>query len=100
MESSWTPDERLRIRVDEVLHYLWDPIGISDVPAARDEYYTYSAQAFGMLKNGATTTEIAANLRRIRVERMEIGRSPELISEDEIADLLVRWKEEIIGEAT
>ena len=28
-------------RCDEVLHYVWDPIGISDVPEARDEYESY-----------------------------------------------------------
>ena len=28
-------------RVDEVLHYLWDPIGVAEEPWARDEYYSY-----------------------------------------------------------
>lgn len=28
-------------RVDEVLFYVWDPIGVANSPAARDEYYGY-----------------------------------------------------------
>jgi hypothetical protein len=93
MEFDWTPDGVLRMRVDEVLHYLWDPIGVCDVPEARDEYYSYSAQAFGLLKNNASATEIAAYLRKIRVERIEVGRGSNRVSEEDIAELLVRWKE-------
>ena len=95
MENDWTPDARLRMRVDEVLHYLWDPIGVSDAPEARDEYYGYSARAFEMLKNGAAALEIAQFLRKMRVERMEVGRGPDPMSENDIADLLIRWKEAI-----
>ena len=28
-------------RIDEVLFYVWDPIGVSDFPAARGEYSSY-----------------------------------------------------------
>ena len=34
---------------DEVLHYIWDPIGVSDAPNARDEYSSYLPQVFKML---------------------------------------------------
>lgn len=27
----------LLIRINEVLYYLWDPVGISDIPEARNE---------------------------------------------------------------
>lgn len=93
MESDWTPDARLRMRVDEVLHYLWDPIGVSDIPEARDEYYTYSAQAFVMLKNGSSGEEIAAYLRKTRIEHIGLGRGKDVMSERDIAELLIRWKE-------
>lgn len=95
MENEWTPDIRLRMRVDEVLHYLWDPIGVSHFPEARDEYYTYSAQAFGMLKNGSTRAELAEYLRRIRVEQMGMGSGPDP-REDEIAKILILWKETLL----
>lgn len=31
----------LQRRVDEVLFYVWDPIGVSDEPFARGEYESY-----------------------------------------------------------
>jgi hypothetical protein len=31
-------------RVDEVLHYVWDSIGVAGEPHARDEYYFLSAE--------------------------------------------------------
>ena len=34
-------DAELYRRLDEVAHYIWDPIGISNVPDARDEYRAY-----------------------------------------------------------
>ena len=39
-------DEELYRRVDEVLHYIWDPIGVAGAPMARDEYYAYLPQIF------------------------------------------------------
>ena len=47
-------DEVFRARVDEVLHYLWDPIGVSGVPAARDEYESYAGVVFSMVKRQAS----------------------------------------------
>lgn len=29
-------------RIDEVLFYVWDPIGVSDIPEARGEYSSYT----------------------------------------------------------
>ena len=46
-------DDELLMRVDEVLHYLWDPIGVSDFPEARDEYTSYAGVVFSLLKRGA-----------------------------------------------
>jgi hypothetical protein len=34
-------NDELRRRVDEVLYYIWDPIGVSDQPYARGEYEGY-----------------------------------------------------------
>ncbi|MGS2727989.1 hypothetical protein ACU8DI_15390 [Psychroserpens sp. BH13MA-6] len=31
----------LEQRINEVLYYLWDPIGVSDIPSARGEYSSY-----------------------------------------------------------
>ena len=50
----------LLTRVDEVLHYLWDPIGLSEIPEARDEYSSYADVVFSMLKRGADGKEIVS----------------------------------------
>lgn len=39
--------------VDEVLHYIWDPIGVAGVPEARDEYDIYTGRIFTLLRSGA-----------------------------------------------
>lgn len=39
-------DKILFQRCDEILHYIWDPIGCKDVPMAREEYYGYVPQVF------------------------------------------------------
>lgn len=33
--------KELTSRIDEILYYLWDPIGVSDEPCARGEYSSY-----------------------------------------------------------
>ena len=35
--------KELTNRIDEILYYLWDPIGVSDEPCARSEYSSYVA---------------------------------------------------------
>ena len=39
-------DAELFSRVDEVVHYVWDPIGVAQEPWARDEYNSYLSQIF------------------------------------------------------
>jgi hypothetical protein len=85
-------DNELLARIDEVLHYLWDPIGVSDVPEARDEYTSYAGVVFGMLKQGAGTDEISRYLREIRVVNMGVGQTGDRGNEDEIAEIAINWK--------
>lgn len=84
----------LLLRIDEVLHYVWDPIGVRNEPAARHEYSSYATHVLSMLMKGASEKEIIEYLRHIRVASMEVGR-PEDSNEDDVAELLVRWKETI-----
>lgn len=51
-------DPELLKRVDDVLHYVWDPIGVSDFPEARDEYSSYAGVVFSKLKSGEHQSEI------------------------------------------
>jgi hypothetical protein len=68
---------QLTRRVDEVLHYIWDPIGVSGVVEARDEYDMYVPQVVGLLTRKATPQEIAAFLARVAAERMGLNPDPE-----------------------
>ncbi len=86
-------DNELLKRVDEVLHYLWDPIGLRGVPEARDEYTSYAGVVFSMLKRGTDNNEISRYLVRIRADHMGMGRADESTGEDDIAEILANWKE-------
>ncbi len=47
MGQELSPKENeLYRRTHEVLHYIWDPVGVSDEPRARDEYQGYLPQFF------------------------------------------------------
>lgn len=39
-------ERELCLRINEVLYYVWDPIGVADTPRARDEYDSYVLQVF------------------------------------------------------
>ena len=57
-------------RVDEVLSYLWDPIGVAGIPGARDEYHGYLPHVFSMLVNGSAAGAIADYLNQVVGDRM------------------------------
>jgi hypothetical protein len=48
----------------------WDPIGVSDVPEAADEYDRYLGGVYRLLECHATDEAIASHLRKIEVEWM------------------------------
>lgn len=87
--------DRIRIyelsrRVGEILHYRWDPIGVSDFPEARDEYDGYLQEITRLLMNGAGKEEVAKRLTFISTATMGMtdttaGRKRDL----EIAELLI-----------
>jgi len=56
--------------IDEVLWRLWDPIGVNDIPEARDEYSSYAAGVLGLLRRGAGDEQIIRHLQAIETERM------------------------------
>src|SRR5258705_11825482 len=96
MGSRLSPqDQALYRRTDEVLHYVWDPIGVSRAPEARDEYHSYLPQVFGLLKADADAESIAAHLTEISTRRM--GLDPNRKHDLEVAQLLVHWRQ-VVGE--
>lgn len=64
-----TKDE-LERRVDEVLFYAWDPIGMKDEPCARAEYRSYVDSILRLLQKNSSAEEIATHLSRIQTESM------------------------------
>jgi len=78
-------------RCDEVLHYIWDPIGVSDEPGARDEYEGYVPQVVKLLMSGAEEEAVVEHLVRIEVRNMGLGSTRENAAR--AADALVRWRD-------
>jgi hypothetical protein len=99
MKDQLNPNEKeLYRRTDEILHYLWDPIGVSDVPQARDEYYSYLPGVFSRLIDNSKDHEIAAYLTK--VEEGSMGMTPNKEKALQIARMLIEAKEWIVDEAS
>jgi hypothetical protein len=50
----------------------WDPIGVNDIPEATDEYDGYVGPVLDLLNASASSDEIAAYLRNVETERMNL----------------------------
>ena len=90
-------DAELYRRCDEVLYYMWDPIGVSDEPHARDEYRSYLPQVFQMLKAQADPEQIEAYLAKIA--ETNIGLPPQPERERKASELLLKWRKRIFEDA-
>jgi len=87
--------EELTHRVDEVLHYVWDPIGISDQPLARNEYSAYGPRVLSLLMANADATQLGSHLDQIAVQNM--GLSSNLEQSIQVAKILIAWRETLQG---
>jgi len=56
-------------KIDDILWFDWDPIGINDM-APRDEYQGYVPEIFNLKKSGADRQEIAKRLLKLETENM------------------------------
>ena len=79
----------LEKRVDEVLYYVWDPIGINDEPYARGEYRSYVTSVLGHVNN-KQAEEISELLCKIEKESM--GITPNKDNSLVVANLLIQHK--------
>jgi hypothetical protein len=73
LDASGKYEKELHMRVNEVLHYIWDPIGVRGEPRARDEYDSYVPEVYSLLQSGAPVEQIAAHLDKIATERMGLN---------------------------
>lgn len=61
----------LKRRVDEVLYYVWDPIGVSDEPFARAEYESYVPAIVTLVERTDEVGLLAEHLESIMSDHME-----------------------------
>jgi hypothetical protein len=79
--------------IDEILWRDWDPIGVSDMPEARDEYHFYLPVVFDLVLRGASTSDIAGYLTRVARENM--GLPPDIGSSRAVAEKIIQLKRRI-----
>ena len=88
-------EKELHQRTDEVMHCVWDPIGVAGIPQARDEYGSYLPQVFSMLIERKREDEIAEYLTGIEANRM--GLTPASEKASQVASILTDWCETLRG---
>jgi hypothetical protein len=98
MSQHLSPEEKeLYRRIDEVLFYLWDPIGVAGAPEARDEYEGYVPHVFSLLTNQAGSVIIADFLAKTEAEDMGLSKSEGAQERArKIADLLEKYHHVIV----
>lgn len=83
-------DKALYQRVDEVTHYVWDPIGVAGAPQARDEYDRYIWPLVGRVKTGSLE-EVVKYMKVTQTETMGLPFEEERAIE--AADIMIEWNE-------
>ena len=97
MGKKLPPQEmKLYRQTDEILHYIWDPIGVAGVAQARDEYHSYLPQVFQLVLKNESKEKIATYL--VGIEENSMGLSPNKEAALEIAEILLSTKEAIIDD--
>ncbi len=81
-------DEKLFTAVDEILCYVWDPIGVSadGTPETRDEYTMYVPEIVDMLKSSKDVQPVVARLNEIETKQM--GLAGNIDRNNDVAELL------------
>jgi hypothetical protein len=91
-------DREMYRRIDEVLFYIWDPIGVDAFVGAptRDEYRSYVLGLLSLVKSGADKDAIAEHLGTIVYDTIGLSRCRE--REEKVAEILVKWRQKIYGD--
>ena len=82
-------DSELYRRIDEIVHYVWDPIGVAGSPQARDEYNGYLTAIFGHVK-AEDVAAIVEYMKWVVTDRM--GMSFDQEKATRAATLMLEWK--------
>ena len=98
MGKKLPPDQlKLYQMCDEVLHYIWDPIGVAGYPGARDEYHAYLPHVFRLVLDDAGKDTIIDYLVSVETDRM--GMRPNRARAERAAVALLEWHDWITSEA-
>ena len=82
-------EKELYQRVDEVVHYIWDPIGVSSFPGARDEYYSYLPKIYALVKS-SDIIALEKYMKWLAVEHMGLHDNQEAIQS--AISIMIEWK--------
>jgi hypothetical protein len=85
--------KELEKRIDEVLYYVWDPIGVADAPYARDEYSSYVPAILTLVIGENSAEAISSHLTDI--VRNNMGLSPNEDNSLHTAKLILEHKKAI-----
>ena len=86
-------NDELHRRIDEVLFYVWDPIGVCGEPCCRGEYGTYAYKVRQLVEDNDDMEAISAYL--VEVERDLMGLRPDKKKCDRVAELVLRYKKAV-----
>ena len=95
MDKLTKQEQELIKRINEVLFYVWDPIGVCNEPAARDEYDSYVPQVFSILNKSNPEDNLKQYLFDVAKKEMASE-----VSEDnliEVVELIIGWKEILLN---
>ena len=84
-------EQELYRRTDEVLHYVWDPAGVSNSPVAREDYDAYLPDVFALLRDGQSEEVIAAHLDGL--EERDFGLEADTEMTLHVAAILAEWRD-------
>lgn len=91
MTSKLLPsDKELYRKICEIAHYIWDPIGISDIPQAHDEYNSYTWALFGQAKTG-DVNQILRYMEWVETEKMGLSFNKD--NAQKAAQAMIEWKD-------
>jgi len=62
--------KEIQERIRQVLLHEWDPIGVSDMPEAQDEYDSYVGGIYRLLASGASEYQIIERLYNLETVSM------------------------------
>ena len=81
----------LQRAVSEVLHYVWDPIGVAARPEARNEYDGYVEGVCALLWRGTDVDGLVAYL--VDIADTSMGLAGTHARADRAANILLTWRD-------